>query len=68
MRMTEPCASRTTWLRKTGATTVAAALLLGSMPMRLAVAQPASAARFRGEPVTLNFVNAEIEEIGRAHV
>jgi len=67
MRMTEPCASRTTWLRKTGATTVAAALLLGSMPMRLAVAQQTpSAARFRGEPVTLNFVNAEIEGVARA--
>jgi len=65
--MTEPCASRTTWLRKTGATTVAAALLLGSMPMRLAVAQQTpSAARFRGEPVTLNFVNAEIEGVARA--
>jgi general secretion pathway protein D len=64
--MTEPCASRTTWLRKTGATTVAAALFLGSMPMRLAVAQTASAARFRGEPVTLNFVNAEIEGVARA--
>jgi general secretion pathway protein D len=64
--MTDPCASRTTWLRKTGATTVAAALLLGSMPMRVAVAQTASAARFRGEPVTLNFVNAEIEGVARA--
>jgi general secretion pathway protein D len=67
MRMSEPCASRTTWLRKSGATAVAAALLLGSMPMRIAMAQtPASAARFRGEPVTLNFVNAEIEGVARA--
>jgi len=65
MRMTEPCASRT-WLRKSGATAVAAALLLGSMPMGTAVAQTASAARFRGEPVTLNFVNAEIEGVARA--
>ena len=64
--MTEPCASRTTWLRKSGATAVAAALLLGSMPMGTAVAQTASAARFRGEPVTLNFVNAEIEGVARA--
>ena len=31
-----------------------------------AVAQPANAARFRGEPVTLNFVNAEIEGVARA--
>ena len=28
--------------------------------------RPASAARFRGEPVTLNFVNAEIEGVARA--
>ena len=48
MRMTEPCASRT-WPRKSGATAVAAALLLGSMPMGTAIAQTASAARFRGE-------------------
>ena len=66
MRMTEPCASRTTWLRKSGATTAAAALLLASMPMGTATAQTASAARFRGEPVTLNFVNAEIEGVARA--
>ncbi len=67
MRMTEPCASRTTWLRKSGATAVAAALLLGSMPMRIATAQTAAgAARFRGEPVTLNFVNADIEGVARA--
>jgi general secretion pathway protein D len=67
MRMTEPCASRTTWLRKSGATAMAAALLLGSMPMRVATAQTAaSAARFRGEPVTLNFVNAEIDGVARA--
>ena len=65
--MTEPCASRTTWLRKTGATAMAAALLVGSMPMRDAAAQTAAgAARFRGEPVTLNFVNAEIEGVARA--
>ena len=64
--MTEPCASRTTWLRKSGATTAAAALLLASMPMGTATAQTASAARFRGEPVTLNFVNAEIEGVARA--
>ena len=66
MRMTEPCASRTTWLRKSGATAVAAALLLGSMPPGTAIAQTPSAARFRGEPVTLNFVNAEIEGVARA--
>ncbi|HEV7576778.1 MAG TPA: type II secretion system secretin GspD [Caldimonas sp.] len=65
--MTEPCASRTTWRRKTGVTAVAAALLLGALPMRVATAQTApGAARFRGEPVTLNFVNAEIEGVARA--
>jgi general secretion pathway protein D len=67
MRMTEPCASRMTWRRKTGASAIAAALLLGSMPVRDAFAQAApSAARFRGEPVTLNFVNADIEGVARA--
>ena len=67
MRMSEPCASRTTWRRKTGASAMAAALLLGSLPMRDAFAQaPASPARFRGEPVTLNFVNADIEGVARA--
>jgi len=66
MRMSEPCASRTTWLRKSGATALAAAMLLGSMPMGTALAQTASAARFRGEPVTLNFVNADIEGVARA--
>ena len=47
---------------------MAAALLLGSMPMRVATAQTAPPARprFRGEPVTLNFVNAEIEGVARA--
>ncbi len=64
--MTEPCASRTTWRRKLGATAMATALLAGSMPMRDAFAQTAGAARFRGEPVTLNFVNAEIEGVARA--
>ena len=67
MRMTEPCASRTTWRRKAGATAMAAALLVGSLPGRDAVAQTAAgAARFRGEPVTLNFVNADIEGVARA--
>ncbi|MDQ6640859.1 MAG: type II secretion system secretin GspD, partial [Pseudomonadota bacterium] len=64
--MTEPCAWRTTWVRKSGATAMAAALLLGTMPMRDAAAQTAGPARFRGEPVTLNFVNADIEGVARA--
>ena len=67
MRMTEPCASRPSWREKTGATAMAAALVLGSLPMRDAAAQAAAgAARFRGEPVTLNFVNADIEGVARA--
>jgi general secretion pathway protein D len=59
------------WPRKTGATAVAAALVVASLPMptafaQNAAAQPAGAARFRGEPVTLNFVNADIEGVARA--
>ncbi|HEX4233339.1 MAG TPA: type II secretion system secretin GspD [Caldimonas sp.] len=67
MTMQRTCASRATWLRKSGATAVAAALVVGSLPMPGAVAQTTpSAARFRGEPVTLNFVNADIEGVARA--
>ena len=65
--MTEPCASRATWLRKSGATAVggrAAARLDADRRGRRPDAP--SAARFRGEPVTLNFVNAEIEGVARA--
>lgn len=52
---------------RAGATAVAAALLLGALPAPTVLAQPKSAtARFRGEPVTLNFVNAEIEGVARA--
>ncbi|NUZ05614.1 type II secretion system secretin GspD [Schlegelella sp. ID0723] len=36
------------------------------LPPPAAFAQPAAANRFRGEPVTLNFVNAEIEGVARA--
>jgi len=64
--MSELRASRATRLRKSGASALAAALLLGSMPPGTAIAQTVSAARFRGEPVTLNFVNAEIEGVARA--
>ncbi len=68
MRMRKPCAPRTTWRRKAGATASALAVLLTGAPMPIALAQtPASNAnRFRGEPVTLNFVNAEIEGVARA--
>jgi general secretion pathway protein D len=58
--------SSSAWPRKTGATAVAAALVVASVPMPPAFAQTASAARFRGEPVTLNFVNADIEGVARA--
>jgi general secretion pathway protein D len=54
------------WPRKTGATAVAAALVVASLPTPVAFAQTAGAARFRGEPVTLNFVNADIEGVARA--
>ncbi len=47
---------------KAGAAAVAAALLIAATP--LPAAQPAP--RFRGEPVTLNFVNADIEGVTRA--
>jgi len=47
---------------RAGAAAVAAALLIASLP--LPAAQPTS--RFRGEAVTLNFVNADIEGVTRA--
>ena len=47
------------------AAAVAAALVVGPLPIESAVAQ-SGAARFRGEPVTLNFVNADIEGVARA--
>ena len=46
------------------ASTVAVALLLGTLPAPSVWAQ--TKARFRGQPVTLNFVNAEIEGVTRA--
>ena len=68
MRMRKPCASRTTWRRKVGATASALAVLITGAPMPIALAQTQApnANRFRGEPVTLNFVNAEIEGVARA--
>jgi len=66
--MRKPCASRTTWRRKVGATASALAVLITGAPMPIALAQTQApnANRFRGEPVTLNFVNAEIEGVARA--
>ena len=59
--------------QKRWASTMSAVMLMASLSPALPVqAQPAanssgnSAARFRGEPVTLNFVNAEIEGVTRA--
>ena len=62
------CASRTTWLRKSrrrGGGRGAAARLAAAAPAPSRQTPP-SAARFRGEPVTLNFVNADIEGVARA--
>jgi len=58
--------SSSAWLRRTGAGAMAAALVVASVPLPSAFAQTAGAARFRGEPVTLNFVNADIEGVARA--
>ena len=67
MRMTHCRAPRTNRAFRTGAGTLAAALLLGALPAPPVQAQQRSAtSRFRGEPVTLNFVNAEIEGVARA--
>ena len=69
MRMTHPRAlgtTHTTAAARTGALAVAAALLLGAMPPLPAFAQKSASSRFRGEPVTLNFVNADIEGVARA--
>ena len=66
MRMRKPSASRTTWRKKAGATASALAVLLAAAPLPVVLAQTPSANRFKGEPVTLNFVNADIEGVARA--
>ncbi len=67
MRMRKPCAPSATWLKKAGATASALAVMLAVAPLPVAFAQSApNANRFRGEPVTLNFVNADIEGVARA--
>ena len=56
-------------LRRAGrvvSATMAAVLCMGSVPLAAAPAQAPPAAKFRGEPVTLNFVNADIEGVTRA--
>ncbi len=50
---------------RAGAAVLTAALLVASLPLPAAPATPPSP-RFRGEPVTLNFVNADIEGVTRA--
>jgi general secretion pathway protein D len=65
MKMNASSARRAGWPRKTCASAVAAALVVATLPMGDAFAQ-SGAARFRGEPVTLNFVNADIEGVARA--
>ncbi len=58
---------RTPRTLRLGATALAAVLALGSLPPLDAFAQSTPAQpRFRGERVTLNFVNAEIEGVARA--
>ena len=66
MRMTQPRHTQTTAAARTGALAVAAALLLGALPPLPAFAQKSASSRFRGEPVTLTFVNADIEGVARA--
>jgi general secretion pathway protein D len=63
--MTAARAPRTHRASQAAASAVALALLVGAAPLPTAVAQPA-ASRFRGQAVTLNFVNAEIEGVARA--
>jgi general secretion pathway protein D len=65
MTMNATRAPRTNRATRSGAATVALAILLGAAPIPDAIAQPA-ASRFRGQAVTLNFVNAEIEGVARA--
>ncbi|MDQ6684398.1 MAG: type II secretion system secretin GspD, partial [Pseudomonadota bacterium] len=50
-------------LQRTAACLVAAVVLAGAAPAPLAFAQ--TPPRFRGRPVTLNFVNADIEGVAR---
>ena len=63
--MTLPRAKRQRAAARAGTAALAAALLIASLPLPAATAT-APAPRFRGAPVTLNFVNADIEGVARA--
>ena len=65
--MTLSSARRRPALTKLGAAATAVAMLFGALVAPPALAQKTAAAnRLRGEPVTLNFVNADIEGVTRA--
>ena len=63
--MTSIRARRQRAASRAGAAALAAALLIAAQPLPAAPATPPPP-RFRGEPVTLNFVNADIEGVTRA--
>ncbi len=68
--MTSPRAKRPRAAARAGTAALAATLLIASLPLPAATpaatASGAPAPRFRGAPVTLNFVNADIEGVARA--
>ncbi|MEP7302608.1 MAG: type II secretion system secretin GspD [Caldimonas sp.] len=64
--MTDSRARRPRGAATAGTAALAAALLIASMPLPTAAATAAPPSRFRGAPVTLNFVNADIEGVTRA--
>jgi general secretion pathway protein D len=65
MTMTSIRARRPRAASRAGAAALAVALLIAAQPLPAAPATPPPP-RFRGEPVTLNFVNADIEGVTRA--
>jgi general secretion pathway protein D len=68
MTMTSLRAKRPRAAARAGTAALAAALLIASLPLPAATptASGTPAPRFRGAPVTLNFVNADIEGVARA--
>ncbi len=65
MKQRQPSASPSALARRLATRWVAGVLCLSLVAPPAALAQSASA-RFRGEPVTVNFVNADIEGVTRA--